>query len=417
MRSHLTAFGIGAGLSLFAAGALALFAPKLANIDDEGDGIHVVNIGKGDNGSFHLKDDASDLSADWKGDFEFAADGRSLTLLKGALDITSKANGVVSRAAFKKDGAAIVTKFYRDDDLVSDAAGAPREAADLLQLFARSSGVNADGRIKALIAAGGKEAAIAEIGDLRGSHAVGSYVESLATQAALTNDDILALIERVKDLDSDYAKRSALSALLAAPEIGDPAIEAIIGVARSIEGDHEIRLIIEDIAERPMSPKSFSIASRLLDEIEGDHEVRLAVEAMLESKSISADDAARAIDIGARLIDGDYEIRLVIEAAEERMNDAAVGAAAIRALSAIESGHERRLAIEEVAGALDEASTQWPALIAAGAAVSGDHEKRLTIEAIKGEAPDTDEIRAALRKAASEIGSEHERRLALESLE
>lgn len=417
MRSHLTAFGVGAGLSLLAAGAFLLFAPKIAAIDDEdGDGVHIVNIGKGDSGSFHLKDDAINLSADWKGDFEFAADGRSLTALKGSLEVTSKDDGEETRAVFKNDDGAVAVKYFKDDDLITNA-DAQSKAADLLQRFARSSGVNAGSRVKALITSGGKEAAIAEISQLLGSHAVGSYVEALAEQASLDDAAVMTLIEQVDELDSDYAKRSALSALLASPDLGDTPIEAIIAAASSIEGDHELRLIVEEIAGRKLSARNFSVATRLIDEIEGDHEVRLAVEALLESETIAPEDAAKAIDVAAKAIDGDYEIRLVIEAAGDKLNEPAIAAAALRALGAIEGGHEQRLAIEEIAGVLEEDSKHWLSLIEAVKTVNGDHEKRLTIEALDDEAPDRDDLHAALRKAAESIGSDHERRLAFETLE
>ena len=44
MRSHLTAFGVGAGLSLLAAGAFALIAPKIARGVDDGDGGHGLHL-------------------------------------------------------------------------------------------------------------------------------------------------------------------------------------------------------------------------------------------------------------------------------------------------------------------------------------------------------------------------------------
>lgn len=417
MRSHLTAFGIGAGLSLLAAGAFALFAPEIAHGDDDGEGVHIVNIGKGDNGSFHLKDEELNLSADWKGDFEFAADGRSLTALKGRLEIKLVENGKMRKAVFENKSGEIIADASIDDEKELVLAEANRAAADLLQLFARASGVNAGGRVSAILASGGKVAAIAEIGQLVGSHAVGAYIEELAKRSSLTNEDVLLLAERVKGLDSDYAKRNALSALLSAPSLGDGALAAIVDVATTIEGDHELRLIIEDIADRKVSEKTFSVATHLLDEIDGDHEVRLAVEALLESENISGVDAARAIDLAIKSIEGDYEIRLVAEAAGERLNDGDVAAATLRAIGAIEGAHERRLAIEEFAGSIEEESGQWLALVEAAKGVDGDHERRLVVETLYGEAPARDDIRAALRKIAESIGSDHERRLALEAIE
>jgi len=193
MRSHLTAFGVGAGLSLLVAGVFALIAPKIAANREDGEGVHVINIGDGDRGSFHLKDEGLDISAEWKGDFALAADGRSLSTLKDRLEITSKQKGVVRTAIFTRKGDAISVTTLLDEREEAQGAASGKEAADLLQRFARSSGVGAEARVKAMMALGGKAAVIDEIGKLEGSHAVGAYVEALASAATLEPADIKSL--------------------------------------------------------------------------------------------------------------------------------------------------------------------------------------------------------------------------------
>ncbi len=416
MRSHLTAFGVGAGLSLLAAGAFALIAPRFIDADEDGEGVHIVNIGDGDNGSFHLKDDGLNVSAEWKGEFSLAADGRSLSARKGSLEVSSKEKGVTRKVVFSAKNGAISAETFFDDDK-EEGAEAERIGGDLLQLFARSSGVGAEDRVKALLAAGGKDAVLAEIGRLVGSHAVGGYVEALAAATPLTHEDIKLLTARISKIDSDYAKRSAIAALLATQELDDASVAEIIGVARTIEGDHELRLIIEELAEKPLNDRNFGIAASLIGEIEGDHEIRLAIAAMLENEGQSDAGAGRILKMAAEKIEGDYELRLAIEAAEERLSGPEAGAAALEAIASIEGGHDRRLAIEEMASTLTGPSPHWIPLIASAAAIDGDHDRRLAIEAVRSDAPETDEIRAALRKAAETIGSDHERRQALEALE
>lgn len=416
MRSHLSAFGVGAGLSLLAAGAFALIAPRFADVEHDGDGVHIINIGGDDSGSFHLKDKGLNVAAEWKGDFSFAADGRSLTALKGRLEIKSVENGKTRTAVFENADGGIVASATLGDDKVEAKAEADRAAADLLQLFARSSGVNAESRVKAMISSGGKDLVLEEIGHLVGSHSTGAYIEALAGAATLTDADVSSLAARVKGLDSDYAKRSALSALLASPSLGEAAITDILDAAKTIEGDHELRLIVEELAEKEMSERNFEVATALIAEIDGDHEVRLAVSTLLESDNVGDAEAARALGLAANSIDGDHELRLAVEAADERVRDAAVGAAALGAIGSIEGAHDRRLAVESFAGALDGASPHWLPLIDLVKGVDSDHDRRLTIEAIRSEAPETDEIRAALRRTAETISSDHERGLALEAI-
>jgi hypothetical protein len=416
MRSHLTAFGVGAALSLVAAGALALIAPHFVDSDAEDSEHHVVNISDEGGGSFHFRDDAGKLTAEWRGDFSFAADGRSLTALEDRLEVSAKVDGAEQKAVFKKAGGRIEISAHEDDRALS-GVDAQEKAADLLQIFARTSGVNADGRVKAMMAAGGKAAVLAEIGALIGGHAVGAYVGALAEEAKLTDEEIKRLTERVQTLDSDYAKRSALSALLTTQTLSDAAVAAVLAAAKTIDGDHEIRLIVADLAETEMSERNFAAAVALLDEIEGDHEIRLAASALLESDGLADAAAARALDAAAARIEGDHEMRLVIDAASGRIDAEDVAAAAIRAVGQIEGAHERRLAIDLVAGELGPQSAHWAALIDAAGAIDSDHEKRLAIEALRAQAPEDDALRGRLREAASAIASDHERRLALEALE
>lgn len=415
MRSHLTAFGLGAGLVLLAGGVLAIAGPRFIEIDGD-DGVSVVNLDDGDQGSFQLKDGKLAVAAKWKGDFLFAGDARSLTSLAKSLEVEVKEGGDVRKAVFENaDGEIVVTAFKNETALAG--ADATAEAAALLQTFARSSGVNADQRLKAIIAEGGKAAAIEEIGELTGGHAAGAYIGALAEAATLDDQDVAGLSDGIARLKSDYAKRQALASLLENQKLGEAGLQAVLAAAKTIESDHEVRLIIEALSESAMSSANAAAATALLADIESDHEIRLAVEALVESKALAGADAASAVAAASAAIDGDYEKRLVIEAAAGRLDDTAMAEAAIAAAGAIEGAHERRLAIENLAQNLGLSSSQWPALIALAEGVNGDHDRRLAIETLAEHAPKGAGSKAALAAAAASIGSDNDRRLAEESVD
>ncbi len=417
IRSHLTAFGVGAGLALLAAGAFALIAPKIAEAEKFGEGVHVVNIGGGDRGSFHLKENAIEIEATWNGKFEFAAQGRSLSSLKGRLEIETGKDGAARKVEFSSRDGEVTKQVYVAGKSLPPGPEADGVAADVLQLFARSSSVNAEGRVKALLAEGGKEAAIEEIANLVGGHATGAYIEALAHAAPLTSADVSALAARAAAVESDYSKRTAIVALLNVKDIDQSAAAEILRAAKAIESDHELRLIVEKLTEKPLGDRQLDTVVSLIEGIDGDHEVRLSIAALLKSGNVSDDAAAKALELAADSIDGDYELRLAVEAAGERVRNEAVGAAAIDAIGSLDGAHDRRLAIEAIADLLGAQSSNWKPLIAAAAAIDGDYERRLAIEKIASSAPDEPDIRAALRKAAESIPSDHERNLALRALD
>jgi len=418
MRSHLTAFGLGAGLVLLVAGVVLIAGPRFIEIDgddSDDDGVSIVNVDDGDSGSFQIKDGKLAVTAKWKGAFAFAGDARSLTSLAHSLEIESREGDERRKAIFEnKDGKILVAAVLNDAALAGPEADA--QAATLLQTFARASGVNAEERLKALIADGGKSAAIGEITSLAGGHAVGAYVSALSALATLDEQDVKDLSEQIAGLSSDYAKRQALGAMLKHQKIGPGGLQAVLGAAKTIKSDHEVRLIIEALSENAMTSAHAEAVTALLSDIESDHETRLAVEALVDSRSIVGADAARAVEAAISSIDGDYEKRLVVEAARARLGDADMDAAAIKAAGAIKSGHDRRLAIETVAGALSPQSPVWLTLIGLAEGVEGDHERRLAIESLAEHAPRDEATRGALAAAAASIGSDHDRRLAQDAL-
>jgi hypothetical protein len=415
MRSHLTAFGLGAGLVLLAGGVLAIVGPRFIEIDGDKDGARVVNLSDGDSGSFQLKDGGLAVAARWKGDFAFAGDGRSLTELARSLEVEIKEGESVRKAIFElRDGKIVVTASLDEKPL--EGADADAEAAALLQTFARASGVNAEQRLKAIIASGGKGATLDEIGALSGGHASGAYIGALARLATLNDDDIVRLAGLIGAFRSDYAKRQSLVSLLENQKPSETGLKALIAAAASIGSDHEVRLIVEALADREMSPENAAAATALLSAIESDHEIRLAAEALLASEAVRNPEAVTVIAAALGAVKSDYELRLVIEAAAKRLGDAEVAAAVIKGAEAIKSAHELRLAIDTIAGNLEEASPSWPALIALAKGVGSDHERRLAVEALAGKAPKSPQVRAALADLAASIASDHDRRLAQDAI-
>lgn len=402
MKSHLTAFGLGAGLVLLAAGVLAIVGPRFIEIDDDDDGVSVVNFDDGDSGSFQLKEGGLALAAKWRGVFEFSGDGLSLTALDRSLEVEVKDGGDVRKAVFENADGKVKVSAFRNDQSLSGAA-ADAEAAELLQRFARSSGVNAEQRLKAIIGASGKAAAIEEVGALTSGHAASAYIGALAEMATLNDADIARLSPQIAAQKSDYAKRRALAALLERQKLSDAGLQDVLAAAKSISGDHELRLIVEALAENEMSPVSAAAATALLGDIESDHEVRLAAEALIQGGALKPSDAAQAAGAALAAIEGDYEKRLVIEAAAARLDDAGMAAALIAGADGVKGAHERRLAIEKIGENIGEQSPSWPALIALVKGVDGDHERRLAVEALAAHAPKSAEVRAALSEAAAAL--------------
>lgn len=406
--------------AIFAALVIAAFAgvAAIGAIAHEKSGFSIININDDSSGNFLVKSDDLDISAKWRGEFEFSADGRAVKRVKGRLEIERVESGKRQRAVFEGDGQSLKTAYFVEDRARAVDKSSEADIAELVLAFVRASGVNADERVADLLASGGREAVLAEIDAIVARHAAMRYLVALAEQSELSAPQIDRLAKRIETFDGDHSKRRALETLFERQKLSSPSRARLLRVAEGISGDHDLRLLLEAVASGEMTKEAIETALALLERISSDHDARLAVEALIENEAFTDQDAARLIESALARIGSDHDLRLVVEAASSRIAQSdAVAAAAIGALGEIESDHDCRLALEAVATSISRGSPRWRSLIDAVAHISADHDARLALEAIAGLMPDDASLLAAYRVRANAIGSDHDRASALAAVE
>lgn len=413
-------------LQIAVAGAIVLSASYALIVRDQSvnvsvdseDGSSIRHVVNGERGEFRLKDDERILSAKWRGDFDLAATGDAIAALEDTLEIELEENGAVARAVLETKADAIETRYFLDGEEQPEGAQTDAAIAELVVAFMRASGVKAEARVEALIAAGGTNAVLAEIGDMDNDNAIQRYAVALSRQAEMSDAEVGALAQTLKTVESDGEVQQALSAIIENQTVSAEVAPLLLDAARGIEGDHDMRKLLETFAEGPLNAEAADLAIDLYARIDGDYDLRKAAEALLENDALTDAQAARILATAADRIDGDHDMRLVLSETALRFSEtAAFTEAWLAGFDALQSSNEQRLSIEEAAEG-DHPAAAWAALIERTEAIGSDHDRRLAMQAIAERIDASDQALAAAYRAAAEgIGSDHDRRRALEALE
>ncbi len=415
IRSALAAL---LGVASMVAGA-ASNATAYPLITDQGSGFSVNHItdDKG-NGNFWIKSDDIDLRANWEGAFVINQAGDGFSELDGRIEVEQRVGRERQRVVFISDGDAIEALYSINDRSREIDDAAARRIAEMTHLFVLESAIDAERRVAVLFSAGGADAVFAEINKIQGHHSARKYLVALAKTAPLSGSAIARYAKTVARLDADHETRKAISAIFDHQSNLSPEARAVLlKAAEGIEGDHEIRKLMEAAAAGELTRGATATSLDLLRRISGDHETRKGAEVLLANASFSDQAAADLLALIAANIGSDHEKRKIIETAADRVStNEDVAGAAIEAAGEIGSDNERRRVIETLAEALPERSSRWSALIGVAADISSDNEKRKTLETIAEHMPDTSSLAARYRSAANTIGSDREREKALERL-
>ncbi|MEL6212994.1 MAG: hypothetical protein AAFQ96_05345 [Pseudomonadota bacterium] len=366
-------------------------------------------------GNFVIKSDRIDLQADWRGSFEINMAGDGFDALDGRFAIKQLKGRKSDSVVFKGDGE-VTDVIYAVDDRTRDIGPEEKQRIRaLLQLFVMESGIDAEQRVAALYGKGGAGVVFDVVEKMLGSHGARKYLTALAESEQLSGAELSRYAALTKALDGDHAKSKAIRAVLAhQSDLDEKARAEMIDVASDLESDHEIRKILQAIANDKLSPATAKVAMTMLMTISSDHEFRKGAGVILSNRSFSDDQRAAVIRVAADKIDSAHELRKIVAmggACVQRSK--ACGDASLKAVRAIDSDHEKRKSVSIVSGALPAQSAYWGDLMKAADAIASDHEKRKALAAIASHMPHDQKLVTLYKQSAERLSSESERKKAL----
>ena len=400
------------------AGIISAYPVFAIGPDKDGANVHRVHLHSGDrhgNGNLWIKDDDLELRARWEGDFEFNKAGDFVSYVDGRLEIERDLGEGLERVVYRGDGSNLEAIFTLNDKPIS--GNAESRINTLTSFFLLESGFDAEDRVEMLLSEGGPEAVFATVEKMQFGHGARKYLTALAQERQLSDASLDRYTSIVSNLSGDHAKYKSIAAIFDTQAALSPATaDKLLKAAAAIEGDHELRKLIQAAAEgRTLSSSGADIAMGLMARISGDHDLRKSAQVLLANPSVNDTHASKVLSISAKKISGDHDLRKVVEAGAMRAVDSeAIAAASINVLDAISSDHDRRKAIEALARSLPASSAHWDTLIEATEAIGSDHDKRKALASLAGQMPRQTRLVEVYKNAAASISSDHDREKALQ---
>lgn len=305
----------------------------------------VSHYGRGDRHRIRIGRGRCRLDVDLRGDVDFTADNRGVARLgpEASLRIRERLAGERRRLDVERgaDGKPEYTWFVGSLPKEYDDE-ARAWLAEVLPRIYRSTGLDADGRVRQLLAAGGLDAAMAEMKEISSDNVRGAYLRGLIAQTTdegelvrivdyarreLSSDHerarTLAVLDpsrltsaevrdvwvlALRSIDSDWQLRRALSSVVESGDVGVDVLEAVLEAARTVSSDHDQGELLKTLARAVPDdlelPPSFFQA---LESIGSDHVQKQTLSVALERPGLTEEEAGRLLAT-AREISGDYEL-------------------------------------------------------------------------------------------------------------
>lgn len=208
----------------------------------------------------------------------------------------------------------------------------------------RMSGIEAEARVARLLGEGGVPRLLREIAMLHGDHVRAEYLGQLFLQAVPDASQTAQALAQMKEIQSDFEKRRALTIALQQPRIDAANQVTLLGIARGFESDFDrAEWLVEATPKLPVQGANGPAWTQALLAFKGDFERKRALQALIEEGRPREQAMATALR-AMRGMDSDFETRSVLESAA-KAGAGLVDADYFTAVDAMSSDFDKREAL------------------------------------------------------------------------
>lgn len=284
--------------------------------------------------------------------------------------------GVTRRIDFSSRDGRIEQRYFVDgrEQAIDDAGRG--WVAGFVPTIVRETAVNVGPRVKRIHAAGGADAVLDEIGQIRSGYSRGAHLRELYPLGKLSPAQATRVIGLIEGIDSDYEMRNALAALAASNPLDADQQLLVLTQAGNIDSDYErAELLVGMLSQLAPGAQVRAAWLAAAAEIGSDYEHRRVLTALLEAGDYDDATLGEVID-AAESIGSDYERRTLLVSAIERIGDAdRVASTYAAAASDIGSDYERREALLALVRAPKFGVAGVRAVLDAASDIGSDHER------------------------------------------
>lgn len=347
-----------------------------------------------------------------EGDVTFLDDDSGVArMARDALfEVEERIGRVSRRARFHGEPAGeMERRFWVDGDEVAWGTEADRWLAQILPELFRQTTINAEARVRRMVAAGGPDRVFAEVAAIRSSHVSAHYLEILMDEVALEDADYARVIEVAGGIDSDHTAGELLFAVIDRAGLRPAFQEPMLRAAESLGSDHQKSRVLEKLLEADLSPTQLNAVVASSQTIESDHNLSMVLVEVARRGRLADLDRGAFLDALAT-IQSDHATGVVVDAFLDV--DALDGVEIMRVLEmaeAIGSDHERATVLGTLTDQHDLEPAEVSRFLEVATAMRSDHQTAATLMRL-AEAQDLDggEIAQVLESSRG-IGSDHQR--------
>jgi hypothetical protein len=225
-----------------------------------------------------------------------------------------------------------------------------------------------------------------------------------------------AVLNETDRMDSDYARRTYFTILLANARLDEGMLERMLRQAGDMSSDYERSEIVRAVAKNgPMTDRVTRAAIAVAQRMSSDYEKRRALSAGLES--VNTLEARNALFTAASTMSSNYELAELLIAAQQRsMVDSLTRLSYFRAVDRLNSDYEHRRTLSALLKSRPTSLAVLSDVLRSSEFIDSDHELASLLVEFSRVVPVRGDLRAQYLKAARTIGSDHEYRRALQAL-
>ena len=317
---------------------------------------------------------------------------------------------------FRSAGGTVTRTYYIAGTKHDWNADATAELRDLLPRLVRNSGLGADARVKAILAAKGVPGVLAEIDLITTDYGRRVYDVALIDQAHLDASGVLpVLTDAGRRIASDYERGQVLQHIAVRVKLDDRAATAYVQAMAGMHSDYERRRALTALFLAG-GPVGGTQTLEALDAIGSAYERREALTTLIAHGRLN-DDMKRGILASARTLRSDYERDQTLKAYVQAFGvESPVRTAFFSAVSAFTSDYERRMVLTAVASKKPLPGDVQEASFDATTAMRSDYDRAESLLAFLNAHAVDSGSRPAFVAAADRIRSSYEQNRVLAAL-
>ncbi len=346
------------------------------------------------------------LNVEADGDFSFNTQENDVATLSDEMTIEEQRDGVTRQIHFTFTDGRIAREFSVDGETRPFDDQARQWLAQVVPAVMRESGYDAEARVDRILARGGANAVIDEIGLIGAESVRANYLGLLFGKQTLDAAQLDRAVALASEIDSNYALREALTEAYDHQTLPPATQMATLKIAARFDSDYERRELLTTIVEHMADDEQLRAAwFDAADQVESSYEHRVAITEFLDHARASEASVIRAI-ASARGIESNYERREALSAiapAVARSERAAIDYA--NAVAEISSSYEARVALSELVENADLSPAAAMAVLRASRVITSDYERREAMVALAERMPNDAGLINEYRASARELGN------------